>query len=231
MVDRAAFLARGWGAVGGPGGAPLLAGDAVVTLQGAFDALVDEDVRRARYPDRQACLRVCQRWPQVWRRHAAFQDLLDVGGLQAAAGALLGCASVRLLFLDMVVKAPRSTLHVPWHQDLPQWAVRVDAAQRAPAGALLWIALDEVDPSTGGLRYLRGGHHEASPPDAEVDVLERMAPGQAIAHDPRAWHATGPNRTDRWRRACLAAFVTPGLARRDGRPWGAEQPELGVVVG
>lgn len=191
----------------------------VAGLQLAFEELIDADVLRARYPDRAACLKVCQRWPGVWRRHQAFAALLAGPALAGRAAGLLGLERVRLLFMDVVVKSPRSTLHVPWHQDLPHWAIAVVPEREAPAGVLLWVALDDVDPETGGLRYLRGGHRSGSPPVADVEVVSALRAGDAVAHDPRAWHASGPNRTDGWRRACMLAFVDPSLARRDGRPW------------
>lgn len=222
MVESQALPERGWSALG-----PVLTPDRVAGLQRAFDMLIDADVKRARYPDRATCLKICQRWPGVWRRHEAFAALLLDPSIRALAGGLLGLGSVRLLFMDVVVKSPWSTLHVPWHQDLPHWAIAVAPEREDPAGVLLWVALDDVEPATGGLRYLRGGHRSLSPPQAEVDVVGAMRAGDVLAHDPRAWHASGPNRTDRWRRACLIAFADPSLPRKDGQAWNIGQNPAG----
>lgn len=210
-----ALRARGWVRLG-----RVVEDDVVDALRRAFDAMVDEDVARARYRDRDACLAVCQRWPQVWVRHAAFRAVLGgEAGLAALGAGLLGLPSVRLLFMDVVVKVPRSRLHVPWHQDLPQWPIDGAPAAAEPPGVLTWVALDPVDHETGGLRYLAGGHRQVSPPEADIDDAGPMAAGDALAHDARAWHATGPNRSDRPRRALLAAFADPRTPRQDAHPW------------
>ncbi len=213
-MDSRSCLPSGWTGLG-----CIAAPETVESLRTAFEVLLDEDVARARYPSRAACLAVCQRWPNAWRRHPAFRLWLDDVVRDGVPAMLLGSLSPRLLYLDVIVKQPGSTLHVPWHQDLPHWAISPDPTRVSPAGVLIWLALDDVDPASGGLRYLRGGLSDASPTAEHIDVVPAMRAGEALAHDPRAWHASGPNRTDRWRRACLAAFADASLPRKDGLPW------------
>ncbi len=209
MVDAATFARHGWLALG-----PLLSPAEVGELVLAFDELVDDDVRRARYPSRDALLAIVQCWPKVAERHPTFAALIDPVTVPGArvAGALRrlwGDGPARLLYADVLIKAPRAQVHVPWHQDWPTWSGVPEEGE----GVVIWIALDAVDDAGGSIRYVSGSHAGGLPLDAQ-GTSTSVAAGGAIAHDARTWHASGPNRTDRWRRAILLGWCrTPAPSR------------------
>jgi hypothetical protein len=60
---------------------------------------------------------------------------------------------------------------VPWHQD-------GDARVRT-----LWIALDHVSPTSGGLRVLRGGHQRGRLPYAPVRSEAELASAAYFARN------------------------------------------------
>lgn len=138
-------------------------------------------------------------------------------GLTGLAAGLLG-AEPRLFGFTYVVKPPRSSVVVLWHQDGHPWRERLGIEH----ALTLWVALDPATPDSGGLRVIPGsqrtGLHPlhtrvdvanvfgwASDPDlvdeaAAIDV--ELEPGDVSVHHPALFHASGPNRTGR-RRAAL----------------------------
>lgn len=145
------------------------------------------------------CLRLVQLWSDPWRVAPIYLDVLLDPAIAELACGILGCAQVRLLTQRMVCKAPDARAPLPWHQDLPSWRVA------DPRALSLWIALDDVDARSGGLRYLSGSHRTEDPDAEPVDGDVRA--GGVLIHHPLVWHASMPNRSDGWRRACLLAVA------------------------
>lgn len=205
---RAAFLRDGWAVTG-----PVLDDTTIALLNAGFDAVVDDAVRAARYPSREACLRVVQLWHDPWRVAPVYADLLASDTLLTLARSLLACDEVRLLAQRVVVKTPDGRTPLPWHRDLPEWPV-ADAR-----GALIWLALDPVDGTTGGLRYISGSHGSDERPTG-TDVATPTVPvGHALVHHPQVWHAASSNRSTAWRRACLVSVADARVHRKDGAAW------------
>ena len=124
---------------------------------------------------------------------------------------------------QLLAKPPRrddSVFH--WHQDLAYWPQTDD-----PRTATLWLALDDSTERNGCMRFVTGSNrepalrpHEPLHGDREsshtlvaaVDEardpirLAEIARGDVTVHDERVVHGSGPNRSDRWRRAYVVAF-------------------------
>jgi ectoine hydroxylase-related dioxygenase (phytanoyl-CoA dioxygenase family) len=205
---RADFLRDGWAVTG-----PVLGAADIAALNAGFDAVVDDAVRAARYPSRAACLRVVQLWHDPWRVAPAYRDLLGNTVILGLARAVLGCDDVRLLAQRVVVKTPDGRTPLPWHQDLPHWPV-ADGP-----GALLWIALDPVDGTSGGLRYVSGSHTSDLPPTGTEAAAPAVPAGHVLVHHPQVWHAASSNRSTSWRRACLVGVADARVPRKDGAAW------------
>lgn len=208
-------MSSDWGRDGWVRLPAVLSPGEVEELRVGFDAVVDDAVRRARYPSREACLRVVQLWHDPWRVSPAYRALLARSDVAEAARALIGCERVRLLSQRLVVKPPDGRAPLPWHQDLDTWEVG------EPRAVAFWVALDEVDAGSGGLRYLPGTHLTATPGTGILPVDAPVCAGDVLAHHPLVWHASGSNRSGRWRRACILAVADAALPRRDGAPWDA----------
>jgi len=114
-----------------------------------------------------------------------------------------------------------------WHQDACIYQL---TGKRPPqAGGYFWVALDDVDPSGGAIRFVPGSHKGPLLPhgwrrgDASsgLEVLTRVDPasaytaalraGDATFHHPRMLHGAGPNVSDRCRKAWVIGVSAPRL--------------------
>lgn len=146
------------------------------------------------------------------------------------AAQLLGATSVRLLEDNALNKSP-SPHELRWHQDFSYWPL----AQ--PNAVTAWVALDEATRHNGAMLMACGSQHlgerlpvvfgtgaaylrEARPPSVTevgdpaelglpVEAVE-LAPGEVSMHSSLTWHASGPNRSERGRRAIVMRYVAEG---------------------
>ena len=95
--------------------------------------------------------------PQIANR--AIMDLIKHPALGALAAEV--CAAewvqvwwVQLLYKPPVAGAESSRTHVGWHQDRNYWGAWEEGSELFTA----WIALSEVGPTTGPMRFVRGSH-------------------------------------------------------------------------
>lgn len=216
---RADYDARGWVVADDVCAPPM-----VDALRAGFDAVVDDAVARARYPSREVCLRLVQLWSDPWRAAPIYSELLQDPAIAHLACGILGCEHVRVLTQRMVCKSPDGRAPLPWHQDLPSWRVA------SPRALSIWVALDDVDAASGGLRYLSGSHQTEDPEAEPVDGDVRA--GGVLIHHPLVWHTSTANRSGRWRRACLLAVADATVPPRQGEWDPARNPVLpGAPVG
>lgn len=156
------------------------------------------------------------------------------------AAQLLGTTSVRLLE-DNALNKSSSPHDVRWHQDYSYWPL----AQ--PNAVTAWIALDDTSRHNGAMLMACGSQHlgerlpvvfgtgtpylresrpatvlEVGDPEElglPVEVVE-LAAGEVSMHSALTWHASGPNLSERGRRAMVMRYVA------DGTVWlGAERYE------
>lgn len=154
----------------------------------------------------------------AWLAAVSDPRLLDL------VEALLG-PGVVLFSSCWVVKPSRTGRPAAWHQDGGTWPLDpLDAVT-------LWVALDDADATNGTLRVVPGSHRGGLLPHdrddgrlaselfnvalaaervdekAAVDVVLRA--GDVSAHHPALIHGSGPNRSDRPRRALVARYHPP----------------------
>lgn len=159
-------------------------------------------------------LSVVSQWTNVWEQNEAFRAQLHYARAASLAAELLGCARVRVFHDHLIVKPPQGGNTIPWHRDLPNWPIA------EPRALSCWLALDDVTPESGAMRFMVGGHKE--PMTRSIDFLneskdwgEREAEatpvavraGSAIFHHCLSWHTSPPNTTKRWRRAYITIFM------------------------
>ena len=146
------------------------------------------------------------------------------------AAQLLGTTSVRLLEDNALNKSP-SPHELHWHQDYSYWPL----AQ--PNAVTAWLALDGTTAHNGAMLMACGSQHlgerlpvvfgtgtpylresrpasvgEIGDPEAlglPVEVVE-LAPGEVSLHSALTWHASGPNLSERGRRAMVVRYVADG---------------------
>jgi len=140
--------------------------------------------------------------PQAF--HPAFAQLAENPRLHGIARAALGTSQVRLLVHHLVWRAPQQSIALPWHQDHLTW----QSVGRGPEPVVIWVALDPADADSGALRYAPGSHRLTTSLPEEADPVHfPVDTGEALIHTARTWHASGPNRTDAWRRAAILVFA------------------------
>lgn len=147
-----------------------------------------------------------------------LEQALDGHGCRAAAvNAVAGVIGpgehVRGTGLRIFDKPPGSAAPTPWHQDR---AFRTEAEGRSIS---CWIALDDTGPDNGCLVYSPGSArlglvpHRALCEVGGVAILQAAEPrstvavplraGDALLHGDLTLHYSGPNRSDRPRRALV----------------------------
>lgn len=139
---------------------------------------------------------------------------------------LLG-GDVRLFWEQAVVKPPRARTELPWHQDsgytptVPEEYVTC------------WLALDDADESNGCLWVLDGSHLRGRQRHAnggtgpfrvgyDGDDTGRPVPvrrGDVLVFSSLLLHRSGPNTTDRPRRAWILQYcVASAVSALSGKP-------------
>jgi hypothetical protein len=134
----------------------------------------------------------------------------------------------------MIDKPPRTGHDTPWHQDEAFW--ELDLGYHACA---VWLALDDVDRSNGCMEFLPGSHklgivphrHLYDDPMVSALVIDDvddtkavpvpLKAGGATFHTQTTMHHTGPNGTDRRRRAYAIEVQLPPvkIATPKVHPW------------
>lgn len=159
-------------------------------------------------------LAVVSQWTSVWEHNSLFREQLFHQRAAAIAADLIGCEKVRLFHDHLIVKPPHGGSTIPWHRDLPNLPVA------EPRAVSCWLALDDVTPESGAMRFMPGGHKE--PMTRSLDFLNEakvwgeceqeavpvgVAAGSAIFHHCLSWHMSPPNTTAGWRRAYITIYM------------------------
>jgi ectoine hydroxylase-related dioxygenase (phytanoyl-CoA dioxygenase family) len=155
---------------------------------------------------------------------------------RAASSRLMGIPEAELgSWAHMITKPAGNGDIAPWHQDEAYWEIELEYQAVG-----VWMPLDDADVDNGCLWFVPGSHrgdvlpHKhiddnpqihsivvTEPIDMNLAVPVPLAAGHATIHHPRTLHHSGPNRTDRRRRAYATEFQTPPTVRDvpADRPW------------
>jgi ectoine hydroxylase-related dioxygenase (phytanoyl-CoA dioxygenase family) len=190
----------------------------------------------------------------LWERDERFRSIAFHPVIAGMARQLLGSSEVVLMEDGAIVKNPQigKTLH--WHQDYAYWPLA------APAAVTAWIALDHVDAANGAMQVAVGSHTlgerlpvefgdgssfmqderpgvEAIPRDPGAAGHElagyELEPGECGFHHALLWHASGPNTSDRIRRAFVPRYVAGGTIWVGSQrfPYNYSDEEVGCEIG
>lgn len=162
----------------------------------------------------------------AWRLRPGFHDMLWNPAFTVPASQLLD-GPVRFWHDQLFCKPARHGGVVAWHQDYSYWT------RTEPLAHLTcWIALDDADTDNGCLEYVPGSHRwdllpmtalagdldgirEVLTPEQQ-DAFQKpvavpLKAGYATFHHGKTLHGSGPNRTDRPRRATVTNVVRDGV--------------------
>ncbi len=118
----------------------------------------------------------------LWSRMPTVRRFIYESPAAEIARSLLRTRKLNLFFDQLFVKEPGAVEPTPWHQDQPYWTV---AGRQVLS---LWIPMDPVTLSSGGIEYVRGSHewnrrfHPVAfgPSTAKVDKLLSALDGDDI---------------------------------------------------
>lgn len=137
---------------------------------------------------------------------------------------------------DLFVKPAHGRRHINWHQDANYWGLEPFEICTA------WIALTDVFPENGCMRFLPGTHLQSKVEHietfAEDSALTRgqeialdidgdkavpviLKAGQVSLHHCLLAHASGQNRTDRPRIGLAIRYMPASIRQTDGPPMSA----------
>jgi hypothetical protein len=160
----------------------------------------------------------------------AFSRVALAPAMGRAAQRLLGRdRPVRILHDLFACKLPdRISTPTGWHQDAPNFPLDRNVLT-------VWIALDEITPEQGPVRFRSGSHRRGllgrNPPERDRDLLDEypelerlpvspahhMQPGDCTVHHGLTLHGAGANETSRPRWSYFVSYF-PGDARYSGAP-------------
>lgn len=136
---------------------------------------------------------------------------------------------VYLFHSKLMMKAAHDGSFTPWHQDFQYW----QGESKLPTQVNCMLSIDGSDEANGCLRMVDGSHHRGLLPihrlksssfslglagglDDFPSTSIHTEPGDAIFFGAYVIHGSGPNGSDRHRRANTFAFDRPGNVLRDG---------------
>jgi hypothetical protein len=190
----------------------------------------------------------------LWLQDGNFREVCFSPTLALWASQLIGARQVRLLEDGAIFKEPGGKSGtLKWHQDYAYWPIAT------PAAATAWIALDKVTLENGAMQMAVGSHltgerlpgafgtgetylEEKRPPTVkaiedpaalgmQLDTVELEA-GEVSLHNPLTWHASGPNNTERPRRAFVIRYAADGViwlgSRRYDYNYADDQVGIGI---
>ena len=162
------------------------------------------------------------------KAHTVLTSPWELAGNAELLDAVEACIGPDILLYNAsyIVKEPRTSAKVNWHQDLTYWGLSDDDAQVSA-----WIALTPATPESGCMKMLPGSHlggrrvHVTPELKGDDDVLDLgqfvesvdesgavhvpLAPGEASLHHGWTVHASTPNVSDDRRIGLNLQFLAP----------------------
>jgi phytanoyl-CoA hydroxylase len=147
----------------------------------------------------------------VSMRNMLFRKLPFLDKILDVVEDLIG-PNIRLLQDSLLYKPPRKGSVVYWHQDNFHH-------QCSPANMVSgWLTLDDVNGDSGAMQMIPGSHlrptwedfGENTKVDASKAKVVELPAGGIVFHHCQVLHCSGPNRSDRPRRAVVMRFLPIG---------------------
>lgn len=190
----------------------------------------------------------------LWRVEPRVQKFIFDSRLARWAAQLIGSPAVRLLEDNALWKEPHSGGELKWHQDWPYWPL----AQ--PNAVTAWVALDDTDADNGAMCAAVGSHltgerlpaafgtgtpylqdkrpsvvkpiSDPASEGFEIDTIS-LRSGEVSFHSSLLWHGSGPNNTNRQRRAIIIRYVGDGTIWLGSQryEYNYSDEEVGLSVG
>ena len=158
-------------------------------------------------------------------------DLAIAPGVVGAVKSVLG-PDILLWNSFLPIKPPKSEGHFAWHQDATCWHL-------TPVEEMVtvWLALSDVTPDNGCMRFLPGSHHQGQIAhemtkgtksmlrrgqralgtiDESAAVACPLRPGEASLHHPFTLHCSASNLGGQWRFGVALNYVSANVSPNPG---------------
>ncbi len=154
-----------------------------------------------------------------------FDNLIDDPRLVDPLSDLIGAERIALYTDKLNLKRPREGSAFRWHQDSPYWVHFCPHVDRLPN---VMLALDDAVEENGCLRVIRGSHRAGCLPgirgravldplftdpryvDLSQQAKAELPAGSLLFFSPHTVHGSGPNASDRARRALIYTYQPGG---------------------
>ena len=130
----------------------------------------------------------------MWLVDDDFRALVFDSPLAHLAGQAMGTTTVVHWYDQLFVKEPGAEVPTPWHHDLTFWCV--DGSQLVS----IWIPLDPVTPTSGGLEYVRGSEAVIAEPSqlgtscrCRIEGLRPISTCGSSTTTSEPWSSTHPD--------------------------------------
>jgi phytanoyl-CoA hydroxylase len=158
----------------------------------------------------------------IWEASPAFKALVTSPKIAEMAAQLSGAKELRIWHDQIQYKPKAQGGRLHWHQDSPLWRT----LQPKVAQITAWVALDDAEADNGCMYMVPGSHLWGNKQDQlnalpeGIDLPDRfdenqiyfvMCPvkkGHVHFHHSLTWHGSGPNHSNRPRRAIAIHFMT-----------------------
>jgi ectoine hydroxylase len=169
--------------------------------------------------------------------HPRFDALWDDERFTAPMRDALDAPGVAPYTCKLNLKRPREGSEFPWHQDYTYWYAFTPAHAHEIATAILF--LDDAGAANGAIRVLPGSHRlgparrDPDDPtafladphaiDSAREVRVEVRAGALLFLPSLLLHRSGPNTSERQRRAILLSFQPAGRPRQTELEWRPER--------
>ena len=152
-----------------------------------------------------------------------FQKLGRHPNIVSVLSRILG-PDIKMFRNAVLLKAPGVGSAKGMHQDSPYWPIRPMEL------CSCWFAIDEATVENGCMGVIAGAHRDGALPhvhvtddyvippehyDAAANTLAPIPAGAGLFFHSLLPHATGPNRSDKWRRAIALSYMSARFTHTD----------------
>lgn len=209
-------------------GGPVLDDETVAILQAEVLRVIDDrDNKAVRQPVSLSNLSSDPESPiwqivNIYEASPAFRELVTNPRIAEMAAQLSGAKELRIWHDQIQYKPKNLGGRLHWHQDSPLWPT----LQPKDGQISAWVALDDAE-ADNGCMYMVPGSHKWGNKQKELNELPKgaeipeefeghplhfmMCPvkkGHVHFHHSLTWHGSGPNHSNRPRRAIAIHFMT-----------------------
>jgi ectoine hydroxylase-related dioxygenase (phytanoyl-CoA dioxygenase family) len=205
----------------------MISEDQLQSLKAAFDfnRLNDTPSSEILYTHSEApvdspgMMNLMEQWFNPHKPKGVGSTLPLANSISAVISGFMGVKPV--LFQDILMMKNPGHAPFEWHQDYPFWPVD------SPRGLILWVPLQDVDETNGGLGFADASHLQGAGPSIDIhtglpqlgtmgevpegmkQITPELKAGDALVFTSLTWHRSGTNDSSSPRLAWSSTWLHP----------------------